>query len=654
MIRAARAGGFSGTMILYLIGPIPSMLDVLRRGASTWVSKLLLSLLIVSFGVWGIADVFRGFGSNTAYRIGSTEIGVVELDNAYGRELRQVSQRAGRPVNKDEALRSGLSQQILSKIVTEATLRNAASDLHLGVSDETIGKEIVADPSFKSVSGAFDRNRFVDILRNNGLNEAYYVAQRREEILRNQLMDAVAGNIVTSQAFLEALDQFRNETRTVRMTVISAATLGEIAAPSDADLAAFYEQRKAAFRAVENRTVVVLKLDAAAIARPQDVSDDDAKAEYEREKARFGTPEKRRVLQIAFDDAAQAEAAVAEIKSGKSFEEIARARGIDDKDLDLGLMAKTAFLDPKIAEASFALPSVGATSGVVAGRARPVVLKLAEVVAGTQKPYAEVAADLKLEIAKKRAEGDTLTLHDQIEDALAGGAKLADVAARFHIQPVTLAGLTHDGTLADGSKPDLPQLDKLVTGAFESDVGVENDPIDLSGRGFMWYAVTAIDPAHDRPLAEVKDKALAAWKAEEVSKKLAAAADGVKERLSGKATFEEAVAPIGATVTTTQPFRRGEAPEGMTPAAVAAAFAGPEGHFASVPGNGEDRIVLQVASVTPSVYFPGTDVEKELSAKVAGSMRFSVLEDYVRAEQKLLGVTANPQVIGRVTGRSKD
>ena len=123
------------------------MLDVLRRGASTWISKLLLGILIVSFGVWGIADVFRGFGSHTAYRIGSTEIGVVELDNAYGRELRQVSQRAGRPVNKDEALRSGLSQQILSKIVTEATLRNAASDLHLGVSDETIGKEIVADPS---------------------------------------------------------------------------------------------------------------------------------------------------------------------------------------------------------------------------------------------------------------------------------------------------------------------------------------------------------------------------------------------------------------------------------------------------------------------------------------------------------------------------
>ena len=64
--------------------------------------------------------------------------------------------------------------------------------------------------------------------------------------------------------------------------------------------------------------------------------------------------------------------------------------------------------------------------------------------------------------------------------------------------------------------------------------------------------------------------------------------------------------------------------------------------------------MLQVASVTPSVYFPGTDAEKSIAASVSSSLRITVLEDFARAEQKLLGVTANPQVIGRVTGRVKD
>ena len=167
------------------------MLDVLRRGASTWISKLLLTVLIVSFGVWGIADVFRGFGSNTAFKIGKTEIGVAELDMLYNRELRAYGQQAGRPINKDEALRSGLSRAILGRITTDATFREAAHDLRLAVSDEAIGKEIVADPVFKGASGGFDKNRFVGLLRDNGFTEATYVAQRRTEILRTQIVDAL-------------------------------------------------------------------------------------------------------------------------------------------------------------------------------------------------------------------------------------------------------------------------------------------------------------------------------------------------------------------------------------------------------------------------------------------------------------------------------
>lgn len=631
------------------------MLDVLRRGASTWVSKLLLSLLIVSFGIWGIADVFRGFGSNTAYKIGSHEIGVAELDWAYNRELRQQSQRAGRPINKDEALRSGMSQYILSRITTDATFQEIARDLRLAVSDEAVGKEIVADPAFKGGNGAFDKNRFAELLRSNGLNEGWYVGQRRNEMLRAQVIDAVSAGMTPSRTWLELLDRFRNEERKIEWVSLSPASLGSVAAPADADLATFYEGRKVAFRAPETRSVVALRLDASVVAKPGDVTDDDAKAEYDRQKTRWSTPEKRRVLQIAFDDRAEAEAAVAEIKAGKSFEAIAEARGIKVADLDLGLMTKSAFLDAKVADAAFALSAVGATSDAVIGRLRPVVLKLVEVAAGSETPFAQVAGEIKADIAKKRAEGDVLTLHDQIEDALAGGAKLADVAKRFSLPLTSVDRLTKAGTVADGSKPDLPQFDKFLAGVFESDVGVENDPIDLGGHGFMWYALTAIDPAHDRPLDEVKDKVLAAWTSEQVSQKLAATAKEVEKRLAEGKPFAEAVAPTGAEIRTTEAFRRSDVPEGLSPSAVAVAFAGPNGHVASAHGvTGEERLVVHVVEVIDPIYFPGTDLEKQVAQSVSVSLRNGVLEGFVRAEQAALGVKANPTVIARVTGRSKD
>ncbi|NLH81443.1 MAG: peptidylprolyl isomerase, partial [Phyllobacteriaceae bacterium] len=496
------------------------MLDVLRRGASTWISKLLLGLLIVSFGVWGIADVFRGFGSNTAYRVGSREIGVIELDQDYQRELQQVSRRIGRPFNKDEALKTGLSQQILSRIVTEATIGEAARLQGLGVSDQTIREEIFRDPNFKGPNGAFDSNRFVDLLRSNGWNEDMYVMRRRADLLRSQLLDGLSGGQPAPKVLAEAIDTYRNETRAVKYAILGAASLGDLGTPSDADLQAFFTERARAFRAPETRTIAALILDPASIARAEDVTDDDAKADYESRKASYATPEKRRVLQISVADEAAGQALIDELKQGESFEAAAEKRGQKPADIDLGLMPKTGFVDPKVADAAFALPAVGDVSGVVEGKFGRVVLKLAEKVDATAKSFAEVAPELKKEIAAKRAEGDILSRHDQVEDALAGGAKLDEIAKRLSLKLTTFDRVDKQGRLADGTKPaGVAKYDDMIKGAFESDVGVENDPIDLGGKGFMWYAVTAIDPAHDQTLDQVRDRVLAAWKAEETSKR---------------------------------------------------------------------------------------------------------------------------------------
>ena len=50
------------------------MMDAMRNAGKTWVAKLLLGLLAMSFGVWGIADVFRGFGQGPLASVGEQEI----------------------------------------------------------------------------------------------------------------------------------------------------------------------------------------------------------------------------------------------------------------------------------------------------------------------------------------------------------------------------------------------------------------------------------------------------------------------------------------------------------------------------------------------------------------------------------------------------
>jgi len=631
------------------------MLDVLRRGASTWISKLLLAVLIVSFGIWGIADVFRGFGSNVAFRVGSTEIGAGQFDQIYARELHQLSTRLRRPFNKDEALKTGVARQIIDKVVTEATLAEVAHDLRLGLSDASIAADITQDANFKGATGAFDRNRFVELLRANGWNEDIYVAKRRGDLLRGQLLEGVSGGASPPKVMLEAFDQYRNEQRSVRMVELTAASLGDIAAPSDADLTTFFEARKAAFRAPETRDFDVLMLDADSIARAADVTDDDAKAEYTRQKTRFGTPEKRRVRQLAFDDAAAAQAAAEKLAAGTSFADLVAARGAKLDDLDLGLLAKANYLDPKIADAAFALAKVGDVSGVVQGRFRAAILELTEVTAATERPYADVAGELKLEIAKKRAETDILARHDQIEDALAGGGKLREVATRFGLAPIVVTRMTKDGRLADGSTfTAVPNADKLIASVYESDVGVENETLDLGGKGFVWFAVTAVTPAHDRPIAEVRDQVLAAWRTEEVRKRLGDIAGRIVERVKKGEDFAAVVKDAGYEATNTPEFKRDDRPENLSPAAVAAAFEGPEGHVAAAPGQGDSRIVLQVATVTTPAFFGETDEARTIAERTTVAVQNTLVESWLARVQKDVGVYTHQQNVARVIGRTKD
>ena len=61
------------------------MLDLMRRGVKTWVAKILLGLLILSFAVWGIGDIFLGSAHSTVGAVGETE---VDADR-YARMIRR-------------------------------------------------------------------------------------------------------------------------------------------------------------------------------------------------------------------------------------------------------------------------------------------------------------------------------------------------------------------------------------------------------------------------------------------------------------------------------------------------------------------------------------------------------------------------------------
>src|SRR5437016_1240515 len=108
------------------------MLDALRKGASGWVAQLFIAVLVISFAIWGVADVFRGFRADTVATVGKADISINDFGRQYDFAKRQLGEQLGQPVTDDQARLFQLPQQVLGRLVADATLNDAGRRMGLG------------------------------------------------------------------------------------------------------------------------------------------------------------------------------------------------------------------------------------------------------------------------------------------------------------------------------------------------------------------------------------------------------------------------------------------------------------------------------------------------------------------------------------------
>src|SRR6201990_2914472 len=175
------------------------MLRGMRKASSNWLGKLIMAtvmgVLIVSFGIWGIADIFRGFGQSTLAKVGHTEISANEFRQLYTDRLQQIGRQFGRPLTMDQARAFGFDRQVLQQTIAEAALDEKARQLGLGQSDAETMRVIFADPNFKGMNGQFDPARFQAIIRQFGFTEGRYLADQKRVSLRRQLAGTISAGL---------------------------------------------------------------------------------------------------------------------------------------------------------------------------------------------------------------------------------------------------------------------------------------------------------------------------------------------------------------------------------------------------------------------------------------------------------------------------
>lgn len=533
------------------------MLQAMRQASKSLVMKIILSLLALTFVVF-FGNSFVGSGGSggagSIVEVGDVSYNAYDINRAFGDRIQRAQANpnlAG--MTQQQAIQLGLLDQTISELVTRTLFDLGAQGLGITASDADASALVRQVPQFQNSAGRFDRIQFESYLRNAGLSEQQYISQLRADLVRNQLLGTLASGVKTPTFLIDRFYQYNAERRIAELATIPSANVPAIAAPDDAQLAAYFDANKARFETPEYRTGLLVSLTVEDFAREIGVPDADIAAAYQANAARYVEPERRHVVSALFADKTAADKAADRMRAGEDF--ITVVKDVTGSDpADLGLVTREGTLVDEIGAATFA----AAEPGLVGPFESPFgwnLARVSDITPRVEKTLADVRDEIARDIAVTRARERIFDVLESFEDALAGGASLEDAAKETGIVSRTVGPVSRDGFAPGADAANNPDPQMLAT-LFSTDEGRTSAVVERNNGGFFAVRVNQIDAPRVPPLAEIRDKVTTAWIAEQQ----AGAAERIAGEIVGQArdagSLVAAAAKAGFTAQTTAPFDR--------------------------------------------------------------------------------------------------
>lgn len=610
------------------------MLQAIRDRAQGIFAWIMLILIGVPFGLWGIQNYMDTGKEKPAAVVNGHEIFDREVNQAYERSLTSLM-----GIDFDE---KQLRQETLERLVQEEVLVQSAEDESLTIGDAEMRGFVQSLPYFQT-DGKFDKDKYKALLSSQGMNPEQFTAQVRRALVMEQYQKGILDSAFATQDQVDALIRLRNQEREIEYATVPLKP--STRAFADTEIEAYYREHLADFRNPEKVSIEYVVLALEDLAKEVQIGEDELRRQYEEHKANFGTEERRKLshILIPVEDAAADPAALAKAKAlrerlakGEDFAKVAQEASGDPVSAkqggDLGFMDKSAMED-SFAKAVAALQP-GAVSEPVKTSFGYHLIKLTELVPAQIKPFDAVKAELLKTAQHNAAEnkfydlGQTLT-----EQAFEHPDSLEAAAQQLKLKIEQAGPFTRE--VGEGVAAE----EKVRTAAFSADVlnGRNSDPIELEGEKALVLRVKEHQPASDKPLAEVKDGILAKLRDEDARRETRKQADGLLQQVKAGKGFAEAAKGAGLAVNKPAIFKRGE--DKLPAALVGAAFKTPRPQDGKPTPNsaeldtGEVAIfnLLTVKDGVPSATDPKeTDSARQFLSRSLGQREFTAFAARLR------------------------
>ena len=623
------------------------MLEAIRNRASSLIVKLLFLVLVLSFVLWGIADVFSpSRGRDWIAKVGDVTISEQEFAAVYDRTLSSFSASLGQPIDREQARALGLPASALDQLIGQTLLEQAAADLGIVIDDALVRGAIVANKRFQNPMGQFDAQVFRETLSLNNLNEERYVAILRSDLSRDQLIGSIAAVPGVPGRTVDLLFGYRGERRTARFVLVPFATFSDhdVGATDEATLRALHDQQKELFTTPERREVSAIFLTAEQVAADVAIADDSVQAAFQERIEEFSTPERRSFLQMVFDDQAAAGGAAERLTQGADFATLAEEL-LGEKAEDLTVEAVTrADLPAPLADAVFALQP-GATSAPVQTPLGWHVVRLSVIEPAREASFATVAPRLRAELAKEKAADELIRVANRLDDALGRGSSLEEAAAELNLAVRTIPALDSGGADENGKPvPDLPP--QLVETAFATAENGTSLLVEAADNTYFVLRVNRVRPSAVKPFETVQSEVAQAWRAEKRVALAQAKADALAERARQGQPLASLAAEAGVMETEVPAIGRDRQAEASTlpQAFVTALFAARTGEAFVVRGP-DGFLVGQLGDIRPADPAADAGAREREKQRLTQAMRSDLVQQYVSALRQRYPVSVNQAAI---------
>ena len=538
------------------------MLNSFRSSKSNVFFWIIIALLIIGLAGFGVGSSGAGGGATPVARVGDHEVSVDEYVQALNSEQQQFFSAYGRAPNAREL--SDIGRRTLSQLLSGAAFDGEAERLGISISDDRVREDLMATRAFSDTSGQFDRMSYEFALENAGLSASEYDEIVRSTSTRRLVETGIGGGVAYGETAGASLVSFLSEKRGVSWVRIGEAALTEeIPAPSDADLETHHADNADAYTLPERRAITYASVTQDALIDTMDIPLGELEELYEERMDIFSRPERRLVDRIVFADTAAAAEALARIQAGDAgFDDIAVERGLDPADTDLGEVERDD-LNSDTASLLFGSDTIGVV-GPVTTDLGPALFRVNAALDATQTPFEDARDELRDELGRDRADGLIAEEITVIEDLLAGGATIEEVAEEtlLELGTIELGPDTFEGIAADAG---------FREEALDADVGEFRELADLSDGVFV-LRVDEIRAPELQALESVRETVVADWQAAQTQAAAEAIAEDVLAALQEGQTLGAVASERGLIVTEEDPLDRRGIVEGTRPNFVASLF----------------------------------------------------------------------------------